>query len=115
MHSLARASALWQRFWFQPSPATVPAAMCIGCGAIIFISLLSMRADVLLQFSADGWLAPEVAPWFARYPYTLSHFDYITDPATLLVIHGLACAAALLFTLGVAAAITGPLIFAALL
>lgn len=113
----------WNRFWYWPSDPHPLAALRIGVGLFVFYWLLTFTPDLQQYFGPNGMLkvdeirslrtAPTVSGTYIR---GISLLDYVSDdPYLLWGAHAVALAAALAFTAGLFANISGAITLVMLL
>ncbi len=98
----------WNRFWYMPSDPVVLCALRIATGVVSLYLLLTFSPDLRAFFAAGGFLpADAVAAWTREHASpgfpsidSFSYLSYVSNPATLTVLHVTGLAVLLAFTLG---------------
>lgn len=92
----------WDGFWFTPADPLPLAAIRICTGLLLTWSAIVWLLDAEAFFGALGWLAPENVALLNDQPWQWSWYFAAASPAAIRGLAGLAVAAAVLLTLGLA-------------
>lgn len=99
---LADWAKAWNGFWFTPADPLPLAVIRIATGMILSWSCLVWLLDADAFFGPRGWLAPGDVWRMNDQPWQWSWFFAADGPDALRVLGGIALAAAILLTLGLA-------------
>src|SRR5262245_33297745 len=109
----------WNRFWFTPSNPRPCALLRIGVGLLVVMHLALLTGQLDRWYTASGVVPPAsvrtlVLDGSSQAYYHLSIFNYL-GPTEARIVHFLAIAAAVAFTVGIFSRVTGLLTLVALL
>jgi hypothetical protein len=90
----------WNAFWFTPRSPYWLGVLRLLAGCMLLYTHAVWTLDFELFLGVDRMIGPEIAPQMNPTNWYWTHFDWITDPRGLLVLHGLALATFLAFTIG---------------
>lgn len=95
----------WNAFWFTPKAPTTIGLIRIATGLIVFYSQLVWGKELLTFLGPEGMLPNDYRQlYFGSYAW--SHFDWLTSPAQIWIVHWLGLLIVALFILGVQSRIT---------
>lgn len=105
----ARLADRLRAFFFRPVPASSLGAMRIGIGLLCCLWLAMLVPDLDLLLSPRGVVSLEAVDqdWH-RHRFSL--YDHVADDGQLLALHLAGLGVAVLYTLGLATPVTGPLL-----
>lgn len=113
----------WSEFWFAPSSPTTLSAIRALAGAMLLYTHVIWSGGLTAFFGENGWLPaammhqvhsndPDGAgPLTGPPSFIWTHFDYVTSPTSMKVVHGAALIVFFLLTIGLFSRVMAVLAF----
>jgi len=90
----------WNAFWFTPRSPYWLGVLRILAGGMALYTHLVWTIDFSIFLGSERMIGPEIAPQMNPTNWHWTHFDWVGSDQVLWLLHGLALAAFLAFTIG---------------
>ncbi len=103
----AALSDAWDRFWFTPRNGKMLGLIRLLTGLIVFYTHLVWTPLLIRFLGPEGMLPQSYRRQFFDSGFAWSHFDFVSTPGSIWVVHIIALIVMLLFALGFWTRLTG--------